>query len=533
MSVVSNGLLRKYPIALLCLWLTGVIGLILFSVSLSDNHLIYTLDDPYIHLAVAESILQGNYGINADEYSAPSSSIIYPFLLAFTQWLGFGIWGPLAINILSMAAAIYVVGHIIQNYVLARNGHGGKSILSNSFMITLGLFACLILNAWGLVMTGMEHSLHVFAVILVVLGFLRLHDSNSKAPFWLIAAIAALPLIRFEGLAMALLSIAALIYLRQWLAALIAASLLLVTLFGWIWFTQSHGLPALPSSVLLKSSIAANVEGQSGLLKLVSSILKNGRKSLLDRQGSLLLLGILAISLLSYQAWKKIGVRHQTYFVIGALTVLTGLAHVFFGQYGWFSRYEIYAFALILVSGLILGGSYFSNSIVRISVICSLPIVAAPYIIDTIRTPLASRNIYQQQYQMHRFAVEYWRRPIAVNDLGWVSYKNSSFVLDLWGLGSEEVRLLKLTKKGLDTQKLDSLITHRNIQLIMIYDEWFDGIIPNSWQKIAILNTSKVTAASENVSFYITPNSSRQEVIKLLQSFEKTLPIGAFLTITP
>mgnify|MGYP001017862235 CR=1 FL=1 len=50
----------------------------------------YTLDDPYIHLALAENILRGHYGINLDEPSSPSSSIVYPFLVAATM-LGNGV----------------------------------------------------------------------------------------------------------------------------------------------------------------------------------------------------------------------------------------------------------------------------------------------------------------------------------------------------------------------------------------------------------------------------------------------------------
>lgn len=42
----------------------------------------YTLDDPYIHLSLAENLLRGHYGVNLDEVASPSSSILYPFLLA-------------------------------------------------------------------------------------------------------------------------------------------------------------------------------------------------------------------------------------------------------------------------------------------------------------------------------------------------------------------------------------------------------------------------------------------------------------------
>jgi hypothetical protein len=34
---------------------------------------------------------------------------------------------------------------------------------------------------------------------------------------------------------------------------------------------------------------------------------------------------------------------------------------------------------------------------------------------------------------VHRFAVEY-SEPVAVIDLGWVTYRNDEYVLDLWGL---------------------------------------------------------------------------------------------------
>jgi hypothetical protein len=47
----------------------------------THGHLVYSLDDPYIHLGLAENIAKGHYGINLTEYSSPSSSILWPFLL--------------------------------------------------------------------------------------------------------------------------------------------------------------------------------------------------------------------------------------------------------------------------------------------------------------------------------------------------------------------------------------------------------------------------------------------------------------------
>ena len=58
-----------------------ILGLFL-TILFSNNFFTYTLDDPYIHLELAKNIFGGNHGINITEFSAPSSSIIFPFLLA-------------------------------------------------------------------------------------------------------------------------------------------------------------------------------------------------------------------------------------------------------------------------------------------------------------------------------------------------------------------------------------------------------------------------------------------------------------------
>ena len=60
-----------------------IITIILFIFYFNNQKVVtYTLDDPYIHLTVGKNILFGNYGINLKEFSSPSSSILFPFLLA-------------------------------------------------------------------------------------------------------------------------------------------------------------------------------------------------------------------------------------------------------------------------------------------------------------------------------------------------------------------------------------------------------------------------------------------------------------------
>ena len=48
----------------------------------------YTLDDPYIHMALAENLARGHFGVNLGEVSNPSSSILWPWLLATAERIG-------------------------------------------------------------------------------------------------------------------------------------------------------------------------------------------------------------------------------------------------------------------------------------------------------------------------------------------------------------------------------------------------------------------------------------------------------------
>ncbi len=64
--------LSLYSVTITLIWALLSAIVILASIYLCDGRLIYTLDDPYIHLKVAQTILRGGYGINFSEYASPS-----------------------------------------------------------------------------------------------------------------------------------------------------------------------------------------------------------------------------------------------------------------------------------------------------------------------------------------------------------------------------------------------------------------------------------------------------------------------------
>ena len=91
-------LFDRFSMRILALWgacAAAIIGAIVWC---CQGRFILALDDPYIHLSVAHNLIGGHYGINADEASSPSSSILWPWLLTLTEALHLGALGPLALS---------------------------------------------------------------------------------------------------------------------------------------------------------------------------------------------------------------------------------------------------------------------------------------------------------------------------------------------------------------------------------------------------------------------------------------------------
>jgi hypothetical protein len=62
---------RAFRWAALFAYIVGVTVLAAMVIALCDGHFAYTLDDPYIHLALAENISRGLYDIAEQPAQAP------------------------------------------------------------------------------------------------------------------------------------------------------------------------------------------------------------------------------------------------------------------------------------------------------------------------------------------------------------------------------------------------------------------------------------------------------------------------------
>jgi hypothetical protein len=518
---------RRFQSIVTALYAVGAITLVILSVAAADGHLVYSLDDPYIHLALAESIASGGHGVNAGEFASPSSSVIFPLIMAVTTLAGLGDRGPLVVNLVACGVAMWVLAGFV-----FRHAGGAVSPVRFWLLVLTAPLVMLAVNALGLPMMGMEHGLHVLVAIAVVAGLADMAETGRTTPA-LLAAIVVCALIRFEGLALALAAIAALAAERHFREAAATLGAIVAALSVYALAMGAMGLPLLPSSVLVKSGAsAALVDGQGGAL--VGQMRRSFTLALRDRMGMRLAAGgLIVIAGLIAKCWLPAGPSRRGAVVVGAVALAAIVAHLLLGQYQQ-SRYEVYAIAVMIMAVVYLAAPLLRRAgapgIAALALLAGL--VGLPYVSTVQRTPAASRNIYEQQYQMHRFATQFFPAPVAVNDLGWVAYRNDGYVLDLWGLGSEEVRTLT-RREGRTAETVGRLAAAHSIAYAMVYDEWFADAIPPHWCRVATLHTSRVTAGSAEVAIYAVDPQRTAALLAALAAFGPTLPAGARLDLAP
>lgn len=526
----STAAMIAFPLALAA---AGVIplGLFLSILKLNNGAFIYTMDDPYIALALSDQIRHGNYGIDAGLHCAPASSILFPFLLAPASGTPLHPYLPLILSWMALFATMVIVWRLFKHLRLAEDAFG---LVAQAIAL---LLLAICLNLIGVAFSGLEHSLHIAAVAACVYG-LALFLDEDKMPVWLPAVIVINPLLRYEGLALSLGALLVLALRGRWRTAAATFALIVLFIGGFSVFLVRLGLPPLPSSILSKSDVAANGIGGAGMGLLQSISLNVSRMAVIPAGALMLVIGVAAVvrCLLELPArpwrWTSQG-------LMGLLLVCLIGGHAAAGRFGWLDRYEDYALLGTALIGICLMREtirsvlsnkkrrllLFSGAAVALSVFCW------PYIKSTWLVPFYSNNIYEQQFQMHRFVNDFYRAPVAVNDLGLVSYHNPNFVLDLGGLASEEARNLRSGDADADDYR--AFVARSGVHLVIIYDEWFEDQIPASWVKVASMDLSRerVSSAESEVQFYATDAPTANKVRPELQSFSMSLPPGVRLAI--
>ena len=470
----------------------GVLAELVAVLAATRRHFTYTLDDAYIHLTLAQQIAHGHYGLDPGVASSPSSSILWPFLLAPLSFLPHpDIW-PLVLN------AGFTVGTAVFLFHGLRRSMPGPAAAALTCLLVLGL------NVVGIAFTGMEHSLQVLIASMVACGLLVVVD-EEPVPRYLWVAIALGPLVRYELAAVSAAAALVLVASGHWRKAAVATATWVAGVAAFSAFLVLHDLDPLPSSILAKSHYGEDLSVHT-LAKQVAVALDHPAFRL-----------CLAIVLVDWAVRREWGRLHT-------FVSLVLLAHAVAGDFGWFGRYDVYLYVAttpLLVRFLSAWWARGRRAWLPVAVTAALAALAVTPLVEvTMHTPAGARDIWSQQAQTADFVREQWQRPVAVNDLGLVAYRGDQTVLDLGGLASQEARRARLADDG--SAWMDDLVRRSGVGLVAIYTHWFESV-PTSWTLVGrISGTPSVSSAQPSVDLYVVDPADASTVCDELLEFGRT-----------
>jgi len=515
-------------IAVLCAVLAVSIALVLKH---SEGHLIYAIDDPYIHMAIARNVAEhGVWGVTRYEFTSSSSSLLWTSLLSLVYSLfGAGETAPLILNILFAIGACGLI------YALLRRHRAPP------WLILGALLSIVFFSPWpSLVFCGQEHMLHGLLTIWFVglAAALLAKDKQTRLRFSALLLLAALVVMaRYEGL-FAVLAVGGLFAARRrWAPALavVAAGCFPVVIYGLI--SVAKGWSFLPNPILLKGNLP-NVSSVKGLVYLLGY---SGYLELTQNPHMLMLL-LAGLAVLHYQLRNHKGLWREST-VVNAVFVAATALHMQFARAGWFYRYEAYLVGLGLFALTLALKDWLEQSrhtrtarpeLVRYVPLALVSIlVVAPLGVRGIKSfraiPQATGNIYQQQYQMGLFLREFYQgRVVAANDVGAINYLADIRCVDLWGLASLDVaRAMRADRYN--TASIDELVGSKQAEIAILYDAWFQrpdiGGWPSHWIGVGQWQMpDNLVCAEDTISFYAVEEAETEPLIDNLRRFGPRLP---------
>jgi hypothetical protein len=501
----------------------------------THGHLVYALDDPYIHMAMAKNLARhGVWGVTPFGFTSSSSSLLWTLTIgAF-----FKVWGirdavPFALNLILASATLLIVDRALRRLDVPASWR---------FLILVGVALATPLPA--LVFAGQEHVAHILATIVFVDLIVRLVatdvEPGGRPAMVPVAALAALlPLIRYEGLYACLLAGALLIVARRWLAGISVwvAAAVPVAVYGLV--SVSQGWLIAPNSVLIKASlpVASSVSGMIGALGA-------GSLGALVRVPAVTFL--LAAAALLFIARQREGLfeRRQLWL---ALLVAMALIHLQFSQPRsfWLYRYEAYVVALGVIAvgaatehllrpvAVRSAGLHLATTAALILLAAVSPLRARAVRAITI-VPLATKNIYEQQYQMGRFLKQFYEgQTVALNDIGAATYLADFRCLDLVGLADIDVARKKLAGYYV-SDDIEEIVRERGVRIAIVYDYQLErrGGVPPGWLRAGSWTIRRsVVVGNPTVAFYAVDPAALPALVSNLRVFRPELPRGVRVRI--
>jgi hypothetical protein len=509
-------------------WVTIVI-LLTVSTNMNQGHVIYALDDTYIHMAIAKNTVQhGVWGITRYEFTNSTSSPLWTFLLVITYFV-FGVneISPLVINVLCGTLAILISHLLLRQYVSSR----------------LKIFAVLLTAVFvtplpALTIVGMEHILHAILTLCFVYAYITTFSSTTEhRGYFLLTALAPLvTTVRFEGIFLVFVVCILFILKRRVIYSIILGTVALSPVIAYGIWSIFKGWYFLPNSVLLKG----NIPGFSFI-----SIVKMGRDLILNFSNNteMLLLQIASSLLFLYYLRRKerlCDTKKFTTFILVAITIL----HMQFATTGWFYRYEAYLIFLgIVILGTTIGDLMPTNRLAWKISKEALPqymvgailitLVASPFCSRALTslqiTPQATHDRFLEHIQPAQFIRRYYNNSvIAINDIGAVAYFTDAKILDIFGIGSREPYSFRKSGTGFSKINVFHWAKKEGAQIAFLQIQWSEVTprIPNEWKMVGQWEIPKnVVFGDTKIGIYAVNALACDTLIQNLQAFGTEMPV--------
>lgn len=510
---------KTYLIFLLTALITlaGVYLIYLAILNNNQGHFVYPLDDAYIHLALAKNWVQtGLPGINPGKFVFLSSSPLWTTILALGY--AFGITNQLLPFFINLLISIFLIFYL--NIIFIEKI---KKTFFSAFLLLLTIFSTSIIL---LIFIGLEHLLQSLLFLVLMLNVNKFFDAaGEKELTGLYLILIAFVLTRYESLFLIAVLALFLTIRRNYLRAVsvLLAGIIPLSILGI--YSLIHGGTFLPTSIILKGELA-HIHSLTDILK---SIFYHPVKKLAS---SVSLSVILFTDLALLFRFRHKGLLSKDNIPI-FLFVCIVILHLIFAQIGWFYRYEAY----FILSGSVLTifklADLFKKNIILFNrtAIVFFSILLLPFILRAYDTnsqiSRASRNIYEQQWQMSEFLHKYYQGDrIAVNDIGLIAYRSNVYVCDLWGLANKKVFIEKI-KGYINGEVYDEILTSEDVHIALVYKHWFpykSGFCADWFDVGSWTIRDNLVCGGSNVTFCAKDSAYSKDLVKNLIDYSSYLP---------